>query len=121
MKKILRHESHEVSLSKGSYSSPLIYALRAGIVIGSSLGIGIGGYHYFENLTWIDSFLNAAMILGGMGPVNPVLTPAGKIFAGCYALFSGIIFIVVAGLLFGPLMHRVLHRFHFDSDQGESM
>lgn len=74
------------------------------------------GYHYFEKLSWLDSFLNAAMILGGMGPVNVLHTRAGKIFAGCYALFSGIVFLAVAGLLFAPLVHRLLHRFHLEYD-----
>lgn len=74
------------------------------------------GYHYFEKLSWLDSFLNAAMILGGMGPVNVLSTRAGKIFAGCYALFSGIVFLAVAGLLFAPLVHRLIHRFHLEYD-----
>jgi hypothetical protein len=80
-----------------------------------SLGIGIAGYHYLEGLSWIDSLLNASMILGGMGPVNPLRTDAGKLFASFYALFSGMIFLVVAGLIFAPVFHRILHRFHLTS------
>ena len=88
--------------------------------IGGALGIGMVCYHGFENLTWVDSFLNASMILGGMGPVNEMHTEAGKIFAGCYALFSGIFFIAMAGILLTPFAHRVLHRFHYDSDSPDN-
>ena len=79
-----------------------------------ALGIGILGYHLLENLSWTDSFLNASMILGGMGPVNELQTEAGKIFAGMYALFSGLVFLVAVGLIIAPLFHRLLHRFHFE-------
>jgi hypothetical protein len=71
------------------------------------------GYSRYEGLAWRDSFLNAAMLLGGMGPVNDPRTDAGKVFAGLYALYAGLVFIVTAGLLLGPVVHRVLHRFHF--------
>ena len=87
--------------------------LVACMLIGS-LGIGIAGYMYFEHLTWVDAFLNAAMLLGGMGPVNPPLTEAGKLFAGLYALYSGLVFIATAALLFTPFLHRILHKFHWD-------
>ena len=79
-----------------------------------SLGIGMVGYVAFEHLSWIDAFLNASMLLGGMGPVDPPKTSAGKIFAGCYALYAGLVFIVTAAVLCAPLLHRVLHRFHVD-------
>ena len=79
-----------------------------------SLGIGVLGYHGFEKFPWVDSLLNASMILGGMGPVNTVLTDGGKIFASLYALFSGIVFLVVAGLLVAPVAHRIMHRMHLD-------
>jgi hypothetical protein len=87
-------------------------AIAAGLV-GLSLGFGMWGYSRYEGLAWRDSFLNAAMLLGGMGPVNNPRTDAGKVFAGLYALYSGLVFIVTAGLLLGPVVHRVLHRFHF--------
>jgi hypothetical protein len=87
------------------------------ILIGVSLGLGMMGYHEFEQLGWTDAFLNASMILGGMGPVNPMKTEMGKIFAGAYALYSGLAFLVLAGLLFAPVAHRILHSFHYDSDQ----
>ena len=92
------------------------YFLIVALVIGSALFLGMIGYHRFESLSWIDSFLNASMILGGMGPVNEVKTQGGKIFAGCYALFSGLLFIAIAGLIFTPLIHRLLHIFHFEEE-----
>ena len=83
-------------------------------VLGASLAIGMLGYAEFENLPWLDAFLNAAMLLGGMGPVDLPKTEAGKLFAGCYALYAGLVFIVTAALLLSPVLHRVLHRFHWD-------
>jgi hypothetical protein len=82
-----------------------------------ALVIGVAGYHTIGGLGWIDAFLNAAMILGGMGPVDAMTTDSGKIFAGCYALFSGLFFVALAGFLFAPVMHRILHRFHYEEDQ----
>lgn len=80
-----------------------------------SLAIGIIGYHVLEGLGWIDATVNAAMILGGMGPVNELHTIAGKLFAAAYALFSGIVFLVAVGVLLAPVFHRFLHKFHLDS------
>ena len=85
-------------------------------LIFSALGIGVLGYHELENLPWIDSLLNASMILGGMGPVDPVKTTAGKLFASFYALFSGIVFLVAVAVIFTPLFHRFLHKFHLAED-----
>jgi hypothetical protein len=82
-----------------------------------SLGIGMAGYEYFEGLDWRDAFLDAAMLLGGMGPVHTPITPGGKLFAGCYALYAGIVFLVVAGLLLAPVVHRLLHRFHWEGKE----
>lgn len=96
------------------------YLLSACLLLSLCLGIGILGYHEFESLSWLDSFLNAAMILGGMGPVDVLHTEAGKLFAGCYALFSGLVFLVAAGLFFSPLVHRFLHKFHFDAKEGNN-
>jgi len=81
-----------------------------------SLGIGILGYHFFENLSWIDALLNASMILGGMGPVNPVQTDGGKIFASFYALYSGVILLASIGVLAAPILHRFLHHFHLSDE-----
>lgn len=82
-------------------------------VLAVSLGIGMVGYVLFEHLPWLDAFLNAAMLLGGMGPVDLPKTAAGKLFAGGYALYAGLVFIATAALLFAPVLHRVLHHFHW--------
>lgn len=86
-------------------------ALAAG-----SLAIGIAGYHEFEGLSLLDAFLNAAMLLGGMGPIDFPKTEAGKLFAGLYALYSGLLFLVLTAILLAPVFHRVLHRFHFEDE-----
>ena len=91
-----------------------LHAALSGLIIISSLFAGMAGYQYFEGLAWRDAFLNAAMLLGGMGPVNPPLTAAGKLFAGIYALYAGLVFIVTATLVVTPVLHRVLHRFHLN-------
>ena len=83
------------------------------VLIAFSLGIGMWGYCTFEQLSLLDGFLNSAMLLGGMGPVNNPVTAAGKLFAGLYALYAGLVFLVTAGLLFAPLVHRLMHRFHW--------
>jgi len=83
-------------------------------VLAFSLGGGMVGYHLLEDLSWLDAFVNAAMLLGGMGPVDLPKTQAGKLFAGCYALYAGLVFIATAALVLTPVMHRVLHRFHWD-------
>lgn len=83
-------------------------------VILASLIIGMVGYHILAHFGWIDSFLNAAMLLGGMGPVGDISTGAGKIFAGCYALYAGLVLIVSAGVLLTPVLHRVMHRLHLE-------
>lgn len=79
-----------------------------------SLVVGMLGYAHFEQLSALDAFLNAAMLLGGMGPVNAPVTSAGKLFAGLYALYAGLVFVVTAGLVLTPVVHRILHRFHAD-------
>lgn len=93
------------------------HLLIALVVITVGLGIGILGYHYLADLGWVDSLLNASMILGGMGPVDPLHTDTAKIFAACYALFSGLVFIGVSSLVIAPFAHRVLHRFHLDEGE----
>ena len=85
-------------------------------IIGVSLGVGILGYHVFEHMSWLDALLNASMILGGMGPVDPLRTDAGKVFASFYALFSGVVFLVAVGVFIAPLFHRFLHSFHVDPE-----
>ncbi|MBP9854970.1 MAG: hypothetical protein KBD53_08895 [Candidatus Omnitrophica bacterium] len=83
------------------------------------LSIGVVGYHFFAGFTWIDSLLNASMILGGMGEIDPLTTTGAKIFASVYALFSGLMFIAIMGILFTPMMHRVLHSFHMEDKDFE--
>ena len=95
----------------------IISAVIALLIIGASLAIGIVGYHYTEGLSWIDSFLNASMILTGMGPVSPLQHNSAKIFAGCYALYSGIAFITTSGVLLAPFLHRLFHMFHMSMDE----
>ena len=87
-------------------------SLAVGLIV-FSVGIGMWGYCAFVHLGLLDGFLNAAMLLGGMGPVNAPVTPAGKLFAGFFALYAGLVFIVTAGLLFAPLVHRLMHRLHW--------
>lgn len=89
-------------------------SVAAAILIGS-LGVGICGYHFLEGFPWVDSLLDASMILGGMGPVDTLKTNAGKIFASFYALYSGLALISVAGLMLTPVVHRFFHKFHLDA------
>lgn len=88
--------------------------IALGLLVGSLAG-GMLGYAHFERLSPLDGFLNSAMLLGGMGPVNPPVTPGGKLFAGLYALYAGLVFIVTAALILTPLAHRLLHKFHWDT------
>ena len=108
----------EPLLRKPAYHRRLLrHSGMALLVVIASLSIGILGYHCCEGLGWLDSFVNASMILSGMGPVNELHQTAGKVFAGCYALFSGVAFILIAGILFAPVVHRFLHKFHLDMSQ----
>jgi hypothetical protein len=86
-----------------------------------SLGLGMAGYAYLEKLPWLDAFLNSAMLLGGMGPVDMPKTDGGKLFAGLYALYAGLVFLITAGLLLAPVVHRVMHKFHWAQDEAESL
>jgi len=80
----------------------------------AALMLGMTGFHTLESLPWLDSFLETSMLLGGMGPIHTPVTETGKLFAGCYALLCGLLFIVVAGLIIAPVVHRILHRLHWD-------
>ena len=84
------------------------------------LGAGVLGYHFLGRLAWIDALLNASMILGGMGPVDPLPGTGAKVFASLYALFSGLFFIAMAGLVVAPFLHRLLHRLHADEETDET-
>jgi hypothetical protein len=94
-------------------------AIAAGIICGS-LAIGVAGYRVFERFSWVDSLLNASMILGGMGPVDHLQTLGGKLFASIYALYSGIVFLVTAGVVMAPVFHRFLHHFHIEDEGRKS-
>ena len=89
------------------------------LLLAFSLSIGIAGYHFLEGLSWIDARLNASMILGGMGPVNPIQPNIGKVFASFYALYSGVILLAAVGVLATPILHRFLHRFHLADEEAE--
>ena len=91
-----------------------IHIGAATMLLVASLLAGMAGYAWFEGLGWEDGFLNSAMLLGGMGPVNAPQTPGGKIFAGLYALYAGLVFLLCAGIIAAPLVHRLLHRFHWE-------
>jgi hypothetical protein len=94
------------------------FAMAVAMLLASLL-LGIAGYMYFEHFTAIDAFLNASMLLGGMGPVDPPQTFGGKLFAGLYALYAGLLVLVVAGVLFAPVAHRLMHRLHWDENEGK--
>jgi len=83
-------------------------------LVGASVAIGMAGYACFERLSWMDAFVETAMLLGGMGPIHALQTNAGKLFAGLFALYAGLVFIVTAALLLGPVVHRLLHHFHLE-------
>lgn len=110
------HRTHPIALPpRRSFLLRLLRSMAIGAaVIGACLALGVVGYHEFAGLSWIDSLLNASMILTGMGPVNPMTTTAAKLFASFYALFSGVAFITTIGVLLAPAVHRFLHRFHLE-------
>ncbi len=89
------------------------------VVVAFSLFIGSAGYHFLGDLPWIDSLLNASMILSGMGPVDPLKTTAAKLFATFYALYSGVAFLSIVAILMTPLLHRFLHTFHLEVSEDE--
>lgn len=113
------YEHHKQPLAKRPvFAKRLALNGLAGLsLLTFSLAMGMIGYHFLEDLTWIDSLLNASMILGGMGPVAPLQTVAGKLFASFYALYSGVILLASIGILAMPIFHRFLHRFHLAEDR----
>jgi len=105
---------HQAPLSPAKFAQRLLGHLLVALgLLAGSLAVGMLGYVRLEKLSWIDAFLNASMLLGGMGPVNPPQTPAGKLFAGLYALYAGLVFLVTAALVFTPVVHRLMHLFHW--------
>jgi hypothetical protein len=116
---MFEHKS-EPLLPRGAFYARL--AQTAAVVMGIvvfSLFLGSAGYHYLGDLPWIDSLLNASMILAGMGPVDPLRSSAAKLFATFYALYSGIAFLTMVAILMAPLLHRFLHKFHMEPDDAE--
>jgi hypothetical protein len=117
----LYESRREKLLTPRQYAWRLVHHFAAVLAIAvASLGVGMAGYHRYERLPWIDAFLNAAMLLGGMGPGDDPKTPGGKLFAGFYALYAGLVFLVAAGLLLAPMLHRIVHRFHWEEDEDAS-
>jgi hypothetical protein len=119
----MRHLFHFESRAQ-KLAAPRSFALRlmrnglwsAGVIF-VWLVIGMGGYGGLEGMSLVDAFVNAAMILSGMGPVQPLTTEAGKVFAGCYAIVSGIVIFGIAGIVLAPLFHRMMHKFHLQDDE----
>lgn len=108
-------------LSRNAFLKRMAVYAAIGLLIDvGSLAVGVSGYHFLEGLSWIDSLLNAAMLLGGMGPVNQLHTTAGKLFASFYAIYCGVIFLVVAGVLLVPVIHRFMHHFHLEAANSPS-
>ena len=107
-------------LPRREFIRRLGWSLAAGsLLIAFSLIVGILGYHFIGGLAWLDAFLNAAMILSGMGPTSPITNSAGKLFAGCYAIYCGIALIGTTGVIFAPVVHRALHKFHLEDSASE--
>lgn len=117
---VFEHRTSPLLPRKLFYRRVRNFFLISASLLAVALGIGMSGYHCFENMSWVDAFVNAAMILSGMGPVGQLNTDAGKIFAGCYALFSGLVFISAVGIMIAPLAHRALHKFHIESGKKDS-
>jgi hypothetical protein len=106
---------HQPLLSQKRFLDRLTrHALAACSLVLATLALGMAGYHWLEGLSWVDSYLNAGMIVGGMGPVAELKTAAGKVFAGTYALFAGLVLVVGLGVVLAPVLHRTMHRFHLD-------
>ena len=108
------HRSHR-PLSQAAFLVRLLrhFALAA-LLLAASLGLGMLGYQHYEHLEWHDAFENTCMLLGGMGPVNAPLTDDGKLFAGFYALYAGLVFLIAVGIVLAPMVHRLLHTFHWE-------
>ncbi len=114
---MFEHRKQQLASMAVFYQRVLKHILLAGLVMIICLFIGIIGYHYSSNITWLDALHNASMILSGMGPVVEIKTVAGKWFSSIYALFSGVVFITNIGIILAPALHRMFHRLHLDDEQ----
>jgi hypothetical protein len=111
---VFEHRS-EPLLPRREFLSRMAKSTLLGLaVVAASLLLGMAGFHFLERLDWLQSFLNASMLLGGMGPVDTPRTPTGKLFSGLYALYCGFAVLAIAGFVFAPVFHRFLHRFHLE-------
>jgi hypothetical protein len=111
------HKSREIISVKYFIRRQFAFLFYAFVVISFSLFIGMAGYHYFGELNWIDSLLNASMILTGMGPVNLLNTDAAKLFASFYSLYSGVVFLTTIAMLLAPAVHRIMHILHIENNE----
>jgi len=111
------HKSHPPLPRRHFRRRLVLHFLAASALIVGSLALGMAGYAHFEQLGWLDAFLNSAMLLGGMGPVELPRTDGGKIFAGVYALYAGLVFLVAGAVVVAPILHRLMHKFHWQSDR----
>lgn len=110
------HRSHPL-LPRSEFIKRMLWHFAASLaILVFSLALGMAGYWYYEELAWRDGFLNSAMLMGGMGPVNAPQTNGGKIFAGLYALYAGLVFIVAASVVVAPVVHRLMHKFHWQDE-----
>lgn len=108
---------HQRLLPRRQFYHRLKRSITTGLVlIAFSLSLGMAGYHFIGGLAWVDAFLDAAMILSGMGPLSPLHTDSAKIFAGCYAIYCGLALITIAAVILSPVVHRALHKFHLEDD-----
>lgn len=114
---MFEHHRKELLSKQAFIKRQITYVWLSRLILAASIGFGTAGYHLFGNLSLVDSFLNASMILTGMGPVDHRESVSGKIFAAFYALFSGVAFLTFVGVLFAPVYHRLLHRFHLSMDE----
>lgn len=116
-KSMFEHRSKPLLPRSEFIKRMVFFALLSAGFVTFSLLMGMVGYRIFENFSWVDAFVNAAMLMGGMGPVNELHTDAGKIFAGVYSMYCGLVFIIAVGFLIAPVFHRFLHRFHLKMDE----
>lgn len=118
---IYEHKGDKPLSSRAFMRRLMNHGLFITAVIGVSVVMGTLGYHNLGQQSWLDSFVNACMLLGGMGQVGDVQPTAGKVFSALFSLYSGLVFIVSLTTLFAPVMHRIIHKFHFDSSSKERL